>query len=75
MTQRATAPIMRLIHRTDRNTRALAKIASAIEYLRDAYTGLAEVEAAIDKLKDARFDIIQERRNLRIQLWSEIDKQ
>jgi hypothetical protein len=70
-----TAAVMKIVKRTDRNTRALAKVVSAIEYLRDAYTGFAEVTEAIQELEDTQFDIIQERRNLRVALWAEMKKQ
>ncbi len=64
--------VMKIVRRTDKNTRALAKVVSAIEWLKDEYAESAQASAAVGILEDVKFKIIQERRNLRVALWSEV---
>jgi hypothetical protein len=72
---KTTSVAMKIIRKTDRNTRALAKVVSAIEYIRDNYAETQASLSAVGELKRVRFDIIQERRNLRVALWRELSKQ
>ena len=62
---------MKIIHRRDRNTRGLAKVVSAKEYLLDTAGDLG----AIKILNDSKFAIVQERRNLGVALLNELDQQ
>ncbi len=58
-----------LVRKIDRNTRALAKVVSAMEYLAD----LCEPPDAL--LDASKFALIQERRNFRAALEDELKKQ
>jgi hypothetical protein len=71
LSQRATKELMRVINRRDRNTRGLAKVVSAHEYLLD---NCAPLEAVVI-LNNAKFALVQERRNLNVALWDELNKQ
>lgn len=66
---------LKIVRKTDRNTRALAKVVSAIEYIRDNYAETPAALSAVGELKRVQFAIIQERRNLRVALWNELNKQ
>lgn len=68
---KTTSAALKIVKRTDRNTRGLAKVVSAAEYLMD----LAGPLEAIEILNQAKFSIVQERRNLRTALWNELNKQ
>lgn len=72
---KTTSVALKIVHKTDRNTRALAKVVSAIEYIRDNYAETEAALSAVGELKRVQFDIIQERRNLRVALWRELSKQ
>jgi hypothetical protein len=74
--KKKTSPaVMKLVNRRDKNTRALAKVVSAIEWLKDQYAESAQASAAVRILEQAKFSIIQERRNLNVALWKEVDQQ
>jgi hypothetical protein len=69
--QRATPQLMKIVNRRDRNTRGLAKVVSALEWIIDS-NGDTD---AIGMLDCAKFELIQERRNLGCALLNELDLQ
>jgi hypothetical protein len=71
LSQRATKELMKIVNKRDRNTRGLAKVVSAVEYLLDEAAPIDAVEV----LNKSKFSIVQERRNLGVALLDEIDKQ
>jgi hypothetical protein len=68
---------MKVVNKRDKNTRGLAKVVSALEYLLDAYADARgeAICAALECFDTAKFDLIQERRNLGCALLNELDQQ
>jgi hypothetical protein len=89
LAQRATPQLMKVVNGRDKNTRGLAKVVSAYEYLCDEYFGGCEPppDAAIEGspelsflqatqlVKAAKNNLVQDRRNLGVALLAELDRQ
>ena len=63
----------KLIKRIDRNTRGIAKNYSAKDYLTDSYGDL-ERDLVAGVFDAAFFQLIQERRNLKVEFENELER-
>lgn len=70
-----TKELRTVVNAIDRNTRGLAKVASAADWIRDLDELGMWAVAAIEILERARFDLVQERRNLRARFCKELNRQ
>lgn len=68
MSRSKKSPLLQLLDRIDRNTRGVAKIASAIEYLKDG-------GESYEVLEPVMFALVQERRNMRAEVEDGLKQQ
>ncbi len=72
---------LRIVRRIDCNTRALVKVISAEEYLRDAMQeGMSisrfhALQQAVGYLQRSKHELLRDRRGLRLMLWEELNRQ